>query len=134
MTTASRSHGPVLSGWLTFAGLLVLVIGLFNAIDGLVALFKDDFFLVAADKVLVFNYTAWGWIWLVIGIVQLAVGAGIIAGQLWARVVGIALAVIVAIGQLAFLQAFPWWSVLVIGMSILVIYALTVPSSRSEAA
>lgn len=115
------------SGWLTFAGTLALVVGAFNVIDGLVALLKDDYYLVGQNSILVFDYTAWGWIWLVLGIIQIGVGAGIMAGRMWARAAGVVLAVLAAIGHLAFLQAFPLWSVLTIALCVLLIYALTAP-------
>ncbi|MBO2438889.1 DUF7144 family membrane protein [Actinomadura nitritigenes] len=120
------------SGWLTFAGTLAMVIGAFNVIDGLVGLFKDNYYLVNGNQIMVFDFTAWGWFWLVLGAVQIAVGAGIIAGQMWARVVGVLFAVLTAIGHIAFLRAFPLWSVLTIAMSILLIYALTAPPSRAR--
>ncbi|MEW2354112.1 hypothetical protein [Spirillospora sp. NPDC029432] len=121
------------SSWLTFAGTLALVIGAFNFIDGLVALFNDDYYLVGSNEILVFDFTAWGWIWLIVGLVQLAVGAGILAGQTWARATGVVLAVLAAIGHLAFLQAFPVWSVLTIAMCVLLIYALTAPPAGTTA-
>ncbi|MFI0485707.1 hypothetical protein [Actinomadura sp. 9N215] len=119
------------SGWLTFAGTLALVVGAFNVIDGVVALVKDDYYLVGQNDILVFDYTAWGWIWLVLGIVQIAVGAGIMAGRMWARAAGVVFAVLAAIGHLAFLQAFPLWSVLTISLCVLLIYALTAPPAGS---
>jgi hypothetical protein len=119
------------SGWLSFAGILAIVLGLFNVLDGIVGLFKSNYYLVTDSHILAFNFTTWGWIWLIVGIVQVIVGFGVLAGQMWARVVGVGLAVIAAIGQLAFLQAFPWWSVLSIGLSVLVIYALTVPPTKA---
>ncbi|MFA1538960.1 DUF7144 family membrane protein [Actinomadura monticuli] len=134
--TTKTTHGSVpatarrpyrTSGWLTFAGTLTLVIGAFNIIDGLVALLRDDYFLVGENRILVFDYTAWGWIWLFLGIAQVAVGAGIVAGKMWARAVGVFFAVVAAIGHLAFLQAFPIWSVLTIALCVLLIYALTAP-------
>jgi hypothetical protein len=122
MTT---SRIPITAGWLSFAGIVAFVVGIFNVIDGLVALFRSDYYLVTAQDILVFNFTAWGWIWLLVGLVQLIVGAGIIAGQLWARVAGVAMAVLAAIGQLAFLRAFPMWSVIVIALCVVLVYALT---------
>ncbi|QKW33007.1 hypothetical protein HUT06_02250 [Actinomadura sp. NAK00032] len=120
------------SGWLTFAGTLAMVIGAFNVIDGLVGLFNDNYYLVGANQIMVFDYNAWGWFWLVLGAVQLAVGAGILAGRTWARATGVVFAVLAAIGHLAFLRAFPLWSVLTIAMCILLIYALTAPPSRAR--
>jgi vacuolar-type H+-ATPase subunit I/STV1 len=121
--TASRV--PHTTGWLSFAGIVAIVVGIFNVIDGLVALFRNDYYLVTSQDILIFNFTAWGWIWLLLGLIQVVVGAGIIAGHSWARMAGVAMAVLAAIGQLAFLRAFPVWSVLVIAMCVLVVYALT---------
>ncbi|HEY0694357.1 MAG TPA: hypothetical protein VGD71_35660 [Kribbella sp.] len=130
MTTSRIPHT---TGWLSFAGIVAIVVGVFNVIDGLVALFRNDYYLVTSQDILVFNFTAWGWIWLLLGLVQIVVGAGIIAGHSWARMAGVAMAVLAAIGQLAFLRAFPVWSVLVIAMCVLVVYALTA-HPRTESA
>lgn len=122
MTT---SRVPLTTGWLSFAGVVAFVVGIFNVMDGLVALFRNDYYLVTAQDILVFNFTAWGWIWLILGLFQIAVGAGIIAGQLWARAAGVVMAVLAAIGHLAFLRAFPVWSVIVIALCVVLVYALT---------
>ncbi|TDD66865.1 hypothetical protein E1293_38635 [Actinomadura darangshiensis] len=129
---AAVRHGQRTSGWLTFAGTLAVVIGAFNIIDGLVALFNDDYYLVGDNRIMVFDFTAWGWFWLFLGIIQVAVGAGIVAGKMWARATGVFFAVLAAIGHLAFLQAFPLWSVLTIAMCVLLIYALTAPPAGSR--
>src|SRR5215467_10950668 len=100
--TASRISDH--TGWLTFAGIVALVVGAFNVIDGLVALFRNDYYLVTSQDILVFNFTAWGWIWLILGIAQIAIGAGLLARHAWARTAGVVMAVLVAIGQLAFLR------------------------------
>lgn len=134
-TSMHRVRAPMTSGWLTFAGVLGLVVGAFNVIDGLVGLFRHSYYLVGADKVLVFNsYHTWGWIWLGVGIAQILIALGVLAGQMWARVLGVILAMAVAIGHLAFLEAFPVWSLLVISLCVVLIYALTAPPARSTAA
>ena len=126
--TASRI--PSAAGWLSFAGVVAFVVGVFNVMDGLVALFKNDYYLVTSQDILVFDFATWGWIWLILGLAQIAIGAGILAGRSWARAAGVAMAVLVAIGQLAFLRAFPVWSVLVIAMCVLLVYALTAHPHR----
>ncbi|MFA1549169.1 DUF7144 family membrane protein [Actinomadura chokoriensis] len=138
--TTKTAHGPAspmtrhrTSGWLAFAGTLAVVIGAFNIIDGLVALFKDSYYLVGQNQILVFDYTTWGWIWLILGVVQIAVGAGILSGRMWARATGVFFAVVAAIGHLAFLVAFPIWSVLTIALCVLLIYALTAPPAGARA-
>jgi hypothetical protein len=128
--TASRI--PNTTGWLSFAGILAIVVGVFNVMDGLVALFRNDYYLVTSQDILVFDFPTWGWIWLLLGFAQIAIGAGIFAGRRWARTAGVVMAVVAAIGQLAFLRAFPVWSVIVIAMCVLVVYALTA-HPRAEA-
>lgn len=130
--TGSRGAGS--SGWLTFAGTLLLLIGIFNIINGLTSLLRPDYYVATPADLLVFDFTTWGWLWLALGVVQAAVGLGAYSGQTWARATGVVLAGLCAIGHIAFLGAFPIWSVLVIALSVLVIYALIVPASNAVAA
>jgi hypothetical protein len=117
-----------MSGWLSFAGILAIMIGLFNAVDGLIALFQKHYFAITSTKQLVmFNLTGWGWFFLILGLIQIGVGFGILAGKTWARGVGIALAGLAALLQLMFFQAAPLWSAIVIALCVLVIYGLIVP-------
>jgi hypothetical protein len=103
------------------------MVGSFQAISGLVALFNDDYYLVGSNGLVVsVDYTAWGWVHLVLGVVAFLTGIGMMIGQSWARVTGIILAVLSAIVNLAFLAAYPVWSVLVIALDVIVIYALAV--------
>lgn len=114
-------------GWIVFSGLLMIMLGTFQAIMGFVALFKEDYYLVGREGLVVeVDYTAWGWVHLIIGTLALLAGLGILAGQMWARVVGIILALVSAIANLAFLAAYPVWGIIVITMDVLIIYALCV--------
>src|SRR4051795_10318389 len=101
---------PVTQGaahWVLFAGVMIIV-GFFHAIEGLVALFRDDYYTVRPSGLVVsVDYTVWGWVHLVLGIVALLTGMGLLAGNLVARVVGVGLAVVSAIVNLAFIAAFP---------------------------
>ncbi|MCP2342256.1 DUF7144 family membrane protein [Actinomadura rupiterrae] len=123
MTTAPVRHSTH-SGWLAFAGMLAVLLGIFNAVDGIVALFKKEYFVTPDGNLLVFSYTAWGWIWLIVGIVQIAVGVGILTGKAWARWAGVFLAGLAMIGQFAFLGAYPIWSIINMVLAVLVIYGL----------
>jgi hypothetical protein len=134
MANAVRSgHRHPTSGWLGFAGLILIIVSWFNIIDGLVALWRDKYYVVRTGDILVFNFTAWGWIWLILGAVQLVVGLGVLAGMVWARAIGVVLAALAMIGHLTFLAAYPVWSVLVIALCVLVIYGLVVPRSDASA-
>src|SRR5688572_6466960 len=114
-------------GWVLFAGIMLVMVGAFQAIMGLVALLDDGYYLVpGSDLVVQVDYTAWGWIHLLLGLVAVAAGIGIMAGQTWARVVGILLAVVSALVNITFLAAYPIWSVLIITLDVVTIYALAV--------
>src|SRR3990167_853737 len=76
-------------GWVFFASLMMMLVGGFQAINGLVALFKDDFYLVSEKSLLVFDYSTWGWVHLIMGIVIFAAGVALMNGAAWARMVGI---------------------------------------------
>ncbi len=115
------------TGWIFFAAIMMILIGLLSAIQGLVALFNSDYYLVTPSGLLVnVDFTTWGWVHLILGIVVLAAGFGVMVGNTAARVVGIVLAVIGAILNVAFLAAYPVWSTIVITLDVLVIYALSV--------
>ena len=115
------------TGWAIFAGIVLFLIGVFQASAGLVALFNDDVYLVSTDRLAVtFDYTAWGWIHLVLGVLVALAGLAIFRGQAWGRAVGVVLAGLSAFANLMFIPAFPLWSLLVIALDVLVIYALCV--------
>jgi hypothetical protein len=130
-TTAGSTYGAepdvtAWTGWVVFAAVMMVMVGTFQAIQGLVALFDDGFYAVGSDGLVVsVDYTVWGWVHLFLGLVILASGLGVMAGNVLARGVGVVLAVISAVLNLAFIAAYPVWSVIVIAVDILVIYALT---------
>jgi hypothetical protein len=121
-------------GWIFFAGIMMIMLGTFQAIEGLVAIFKDSYFVVPRSGLVVsVDYTTWGWVHLLLGILVALAGLGVMAGQMWARVIGILLAVVSAIVNIAFLKANPVWSTILITIDILVIYALTVHGKETKA-
>jgi hypothetical protein len=121
-TTRERS-GWV--GWLVFAGLMLIMVGAFQAIDGLVALFKDEVYLVRPDGLVVnVDYTAWGWVHLLLGILLIAAGAAVFSGRAWGRTVGVLAAILSAVLNFAYIQSYPVWSLLIIAVDIIVVYAL----------
>ena len=115
------------TGWAVFAGIVLFLTGIFHATSGLVALFNDDVYLVATDRLAVtFDYTTWGWIHLILGSLVATAGIAIFKGQVWGRAVGVVLAGLSAFANLLFIPAFPLWSLLIIAMDVLVIYALCI--------
>jgi hypothetical protein len=118
------------AGWILFAAVIMILVGAFHVIQGLVALFKDDYFAVSSSGlVLSVSYTAWGWIHLVGGVVVLAAGVALFAGKMWARVLGTAMACVSAVVNVGFLGAYPLWSTMMIALDVAIIMALTVHGS-----
>jgi hypothetical protein len=118
-------------GWIVFAGVMMLILGIFHAFQGLIALFQHDYYLVAENGLTIHvNYTGWGWTHLIFGIIVVAAGAALLVGQMWARVVAVVLAVLSAVVNAGFLAAYPVWSAIMIAVDILVIWALTVHGSE----
>jgi hypothetical protein len=114
-------------GWVAFAAVVMIMMGTFHAVQGLVALFQESYYLVGeTGLVWQVDYTAWGWIHLVLGIVVLCAGFALFTGQLWARVVALALAFVSAFANVVFLAAYPLWSLTMIALDVLVIWAVTV--------
>ena len=114
-------------GWVVFAGTMMLLIGFFHIIEGLVAILDPDYFLVTDGGLTVhLDYTAWGWTHLIGGVIIGCAGLGLFLGQMWARVIGIGLAGISAVVNFAFIAAYPFWCLTVIALDVLVILALTV--------
>lgn len=121
-------------GWIAFAGVIMMMLGTFHAIQGLVALFNDEYYLVGSSGlVLELDYTAWGWVHLIAGAILVAAGLGVFGGQVWARIVGVATAMLSAIVNVAFLAAYPVWSLMMIALAVVLILALTVHGSEVKA-
>ena len=113
------------SGFVTFAGVLAVVIGFFNGIAGIAAIAEDDSLKASAHEVLFgVDYTTWGWFWLVLGVVQVIIGglilarhpSGLLLGVVWASL-SLTLTVFV-------IFVYPFWALAVIGVDILIIWGL----------
>ncbi|MGY1633400.1 hypothetical protein ACI784_16995 [Geodermatophilus sp. SYSU D01186] len=115
------------AAWVTFAAVLLVLIGLFSVMEGVTALLNDDFYLVRSTALVVTaDYALWGWLHVILGIAAIVVGAGVLHGSRFARMAAVVFAAVSALVHLAFLPAYPVWSALVIAFDVLVIYALTV--------
>jgi hypothetical protein len=123
--TRGRPSGWAVGGTV-FAGVMLLLVGIFHAIAGLVAIFDDQFFVVARNYTFEVDTTGWGWIHLLGGIVVAAGGLALFSGAKWARILGITVAVLSAVANFFFIPYYPVWSVLIIALCIAVIWALTV--------
>jgi len=120
-----------MSGWVGFAAVMMVLLGTFHIIQGLVALFQDEYFLVGKAGLTVHvDYTSWGWVQIIAGIIVLAAGFGLFTGRYWARTIAVVLALVSAVVNVGFLAAYPIWSTMMIAVDILVIWALVVHGSE----
>ena len=119
-------HRPWATGLALFAGTIMAVLGVLSALAGISALLDDGVYVPVQGYLYALDLTTWGWIHLILGVVVAAAGFGVIAGQLWARAIGILAASANLIANFLFLPFSPWWSVLLIALDIAVIWALSV--------
>ncbi len=112
-------------GWTMFAAFMMIMLGAWWLIAGLVALVNDDFYVVTRNYIFQFDATTWGWIHLIIGILVLLAGFGLFRGAVWARTVGVIMAMVATLVGFAWLPWYPVWAILFIVAAITVIWALT---------
>ncbi|HEU6445400.1 MAG TPA: hypothetical protein VFL61_10120 [Gaiellaceae bacterium] len=128
MSTMDRT-GTV-SGWAygfaAFAGAIMLLVGIFQGLAGLAAIFEDEFFVVGPNYVYDIDVTTWGWIHLILGAIIAFAGVSIYTGAVWARSIGVFLAVLSAVANFFFIPYYPIWAVLIIALNIVIIWALVV--------
>lgn len=115
------------TGWVVFAGVILFISGIFSIIQGIVAIVGPDaYYVLSSGSLWLLDVAGWGWWNLIIGVLITLTAVAVMAGQTWARVVAIILVILSAIGQLLLIPAQPWWSLIVIAIEVLVIYALIV--------
>jgi len=131
MTDDVSQYGPAgrePSGWAVgftvFAGVMMIMVGAWQALSGLIAIFENEFYLQTRNYLFEFDATAWGWIHLLLGLLVAFAGFGVLSGQTWARVVGITLAALSATANFFFIPYYPFWAMLIIAVDVLVIWAL----------
>jgi hypothetical protein len=111
-------------GFILFAAIMMIMAGVFQALAGLVAIFENEFYVPTRNYLFQFDATSWGWIHLLVGLLVAFAGWGLLSGRTWARVVAITLAVVSAIANFAFIPYYPFWSMLIIVIDIVVIWAI----------
>ena len=107
-----------------FAGVLMILSGLWGVLAGISAIFNDQVYLTTPAYVYSFDLTGWGWIHLILGAVVAAAGVGVVRAATWAVVVGITLASLSALVNFAFIPYYPVWSILIIAVDVAIIWAL----------
>jgi hypothetical protein len=125
--------GPPVSGWaiggIAFAATVLTIVGVFQVITGLAAIFDDDFYVVTQNYAFDLDTSAWGWIHLLLGILLVVTGWGLFSRSAWAGVTAIFVASLSAVANFFFIPYYPFWSILMIALAIWVIWALTRPGA-----
>lgn len=118
-------------GLVWFAAIVLLVVGVFNVIDGIAAIANSHFFVANAHYVFG-DLRAWGWVALILGVLQLLAGGGVLLGNQLARWFGVAVIALNLISTLLFVPAYPFWSLAIIALDVLALYGLCAYGSRSN--
>jgi hypothetical protein len=127
-TGGHRAEG---SGLIIFASVLLLILGVLNLIDGIAAIAQSHIFIANAHYVLG-DLRAWGWVALILGILQLLAGAGAMAGNQLARWTGVGLVSLNLIAEMFFIPGYPFWSLMIIAVDVVALYGLCVYGSREN--
>jgi hypothetical protein len=116
------------SGWVGFGGWLMLVIGSIEAFEGLIAIIRGQYYVLTANQIIVFDLKTWGWITLFWGILVACIGVGVLGAASWARWSAIVVLILSFIVQLGFIGSspYPLWGLTVLGLTVVVLYALIV--------
>jgi hypothetical protein len=122
---SERNPSMWAAGWATFAGLMMIMLGIFHAIAGFAEIVDPDSYVVTQRYIFKFDASTWGWIHLIVGILVFFAGFGVFRGAVWARTVGVILAIVSGAAAFAWLPYVPFWSLLLIFVAISVIWALT---------
>ena len=126
MSDVQKQSGWV--GWAVFGGILLIIVGVFDALFGLAAILgpTSAFFVPLTGTLWLVDPSAWGWWHLILGLAIIVVGVFVLRGATWARITAVVLVGLNAVSQFATLPYAPWWSLTVIALDLLVIYALIV--------
>ena len=129
-TTASTatSRSTAWAGWIGFAGWMMIIIGALDFFEGLIAIIRDQYYVLGANQIIVFDLTTWGWVTLVWGIIIAFAGFGLLTGASWARWFAIIAGSLNFIVQLGFVGSanYPLWALTGQALTIVVLYALIV--------
>lgn len=126
MATKNNNGVSGWTGWVAFAAIMLIVLGSFHAIAGIVALFQSDIYVNGANSIWILSYTSWGWTHILWGLLAVWAGSSLASGNMYGRIFAVVVAVVSAIVSLAFVPVYPIWSILIIAIDVCIIYAVTV--------
>jgi hypothetical protein len=121
---ADRETSGTAVGFILFAAIMMIMVGVFQALQGLIAIFENEFYVATRNYLFQFDATTWGWIHLLVGLIVAFAGWGLLSGRTWARAVAITVAVLSAIANFLWLPYYPFWALLIIAVDVFVIWAI----------
>ncbi|MGV9674946.1 DUF7144 family membrane protein [Nocardia sp. NPDC003482] len=127
MATTSEDHSVrqgIAAGTSVGAAVLLLTVGVLSFLQGVSAVANDDLFVTGPDYVYKFDLTGWGWVHIVLGVILAVCALGLMTGAAWARGAAIGIAALSILANFLWLPFYPWWSVAVIALDVVVIWAV----------
>jgi hypothetical protein len=114
------------TGWIGFASLMLAIAGIFHMIAGFVALFQEDVYALTPNYLFVFDYSQWGWIHIFGGLLAFIAAGSLAQGHMYGRIVAVLVAMSSVVVNMAFVPIYPIWSLMMVVVGILVIWAVMV--------
>jgi len=124
------------SGWIGFAGLMMMILGAIDFFEGLIAVIRGEYYAFTSQGLIIFDTTTWGWLAMIMGVALFLVGLGLTGGAGWARWVAIILLVVNLLGNIGWVGSSDHqiWALTVVALELIVLYALTARWSDAGAA
>ena len=134
-TSTVSEMGERWSGWIRFAGIMMLIISMIDFFQGLIAVIRGSYYAITPNQIIVFDLTTWGWLMMIWAVVVGFTGFGLMAGSSWARWVTIVVASLNVLAQLGFVgnAAYPLWALFALALNLLILYAVTIRWSEGAA-
>lgn len=130
---AKQSNNDGWMGWIGFAAIMLALVGIFHMITGFVALFQQDVYTVTANNVWVFDYSQWGWIHIIGGLLAFVAAGSLAQGHMYGRIVAVLVAMASVVANMAFIPVYPIWSLLMVFIGVMVIWAVVVHGKELKA-
>ena len=115
-------------GWTAYAGIMMIMLGFFHGMAGLVGVLEDELYVATPNYLFELDAASWGWIHLILGVIVVLAGFALFRGSVWARTVGVIFASLSALANFAWLPWYPLWSIIMITVNVFVIWSLTAHS------
>jgi hypothetical protein len=125
MSESSYGERTGWTGWIVFAGVMLLIGGSLNIFYGIIAAVNDDWVVFTNRSAVYIDVSEWGWVHIILGAIVFLAGIGVFSGNILARIVGVIVASISLLANFLFIPVYPLWALIVITIDALVIWALT---------